>query len=149
MTEHEVIQAITDFLPNLDILATAGDYYLYYDPKDGKGLDRRFPFATLVTSDQHDTFSNLAREGVYRLNVGVSKATFQALFPPNEAAPVEGAATTGHDFTALDTIFPHPVYGSMYWLSVLNPSETTFERVKEFLREAYETAEKKYKNKNQ
>ena len=32
----------------------------------------------------------------------------------------------GHDFTALDRIMPHPVYGKMYWVCVLNPSDETF-----------------------
>jgi hypothetical protein len=33
------------------------------------------------------------------------------------------------DFTALDQIMPHPVYGQMFWVCVLNPSPETFEAV--------------------
>jgi len=33
---------------------------------------------------------------------------------------------------------PHPVYGKMYWVCVLNPSAETFETVKGLLAEAYE-----------
>ena len=33
-----------------------------------------------MTNDINDQFSNLDRSSVYRLNIGVSKATFQALF---------------------------------------------------------------------
>jgi hypothetical protein len=38
-------------------------------------------FATVVWTDEHDmgTPSNLARPGVYRLNIGVGKETFQRL----------------------------------------------------------------------
>jgi hypothetical protein len=35
---------------------------------------------------------------------------------------------------------PHPVYGKMYWVCVLNPSAATFEAVKPLLAEAYQAA---------
>jgi hypothetical protein len=141
MTETDIIQYISE-LEGVDIVSSAGDTYFFYNPP-GAEADHRFPFATLVTGDRHDQFSNLDRDGIYRLNIGVSKQTFRTLFPENSAAPVEGDPSGGHDFTALDTIMPHPVYGSMYWLCVLNPSAMTFEKIKEFLAEAYETAVKK------
>lgn len=33
---------------------------------------------------------------------------------------------------------PHPVYGRMHWICVLNPSEATFEKIKPLLAQAYE-----------
>src|SRR5262245_54908511 len=42
--------------------------------------DKHWPnFATIVTTDEHDEGapSNLARTGVFRLNIGVGKETFQ------------------------------------------------------------------------
>jgi hypothetical protein len=42
------------------------------------------------------------------------------------------------DFTALDTLMPHPVYGRMHWVCVLNPRKGTFETIKPLLAEAYE-----------
>jgi hypothetical protein len=33
---------------------------------------------------------------------------------------------------------PHPVYGRMYWACVLNPSDSTWERVHVWLAEAYD-----------
>jgi hypothetical protein len=47
---------------------------------------------------------------------------------------------TGHDFTALDTLTPHPVYGWMSWVSVLNPSKTTFEAIEPLLAESHTLA---------
>ena len=44
----------------------------------------------------------------------------------------------GYDYTALDRIMPHPVYGKMYWICVLNPSAKTFETVRGLLAEAFE-----------
>ena len=88
-------------------------------------------FATIVTTDEHDTGapSNLAREGVFRLNVGVGKDTFLRL--------VDSSAEP--DYAALDTIVPHPVYGKQRWLAILNPSRETFDDVvKPLLDEAYE-----------
>ena len=40
---------------------------------------------------------------------------------------------TGHDFSQRDRILPHPVYGWMCWIAVLNPSHETFEEVKPLL----------------
>jgi hypothetical protein len=57
----------------------------------------------------------------------------------SDEAGVEG----GYDFTALDSIMPHPVYSKMYWVCVLNPSEETFKTVQELLVEAYDKAVRK------
>lgn len=99
------------------------------------------PFATLVVSDEYDQASDLRREGVFKLNVGVSRETCRALF--GDAARDDDAETR-YDFTALDTILPHPVYGTMHWVCVLNPSAATFERVKPLLAEAHERAARRY-----
>lgn len=116
----EIIQHITA-LPGVETSEAMGATFFFY------GQDRMFPFATIVTSDEHDQASDLTRPGVFRLNVGASKPTFQALFPDERA----------HDFTALDQIMPHPVYGKMYWVCVLNPV-STWERMKALIAEAYE-----------
>jgi hypothetical protein len=53
---------------------------------------------------------------------------------------------SGYDFTALDQVMPHPIYGRMYWVCVLNPRDETFEtKVQPLLVEAYELAVSKYK----
>ena len=38
---------------------------------------------------------------------------------------------------------PHPVYGKMYWVCVLNPGEETFRKVEALLAEAYEMVVRK------
>ena len=131
MDETAITRHITETFPDVDTVLAMGATFFFYNPQDGTPKDHRFPFATLVTGDEHDQFSDLSRPGVFRLNVGVSKQTFRSLFPAGEAA---------HDFTALDKIMPHPVYGKMYWVCVLSPTPETFERVKPLLAEAYETA---------
>jgi hypothetical protein len=108
-----------------------GDTFFIYDPERNLEGPRRFPFATIVTKDygDFDNASNLNREGVFRLNIGVSKKTYDALF-------LEGH----YDFAALDQLMPHPVYGKNHFVCVLNPSDSTFEKLTPLLAEAYEIA---------
>jgi hypothetical protein len=113
-----------------------GDTFFIYDPHRILTGARQFPFATIVTKDygDFDRASNLDRPGVLRLNIGVSKETYASLFD----------ADAEHDFTALDHLMPHPVYGRNHWVCVLNPSEATFETLKPLLQEAYDRAVERY-----
>jgi len=114
-----------------------GDTFFIYDPDRTFEGTRRFPFATIVTKDygDFDDRSNLNRPDVFRLNIGVSKKTYDSMFTG------EGV----HDFTALDTVMPHPVYGVNHWLCVLNPTRSTFETLKPLLTEAYDIAVRRAK----
>jgi hypothetical protein len=134
MNQQAVSHYIADTFDNVHVVATDTSHFFFYGPMTEAN---KFPFATLVTTDEHDTASNLSRPDVYRLNIGVSKATFQSLFGPQE--------NTEPDFTALDRIMHHPVYGMMHWVCVLNPGEGTFEKAKELLSEAHETAARKHR----
>jgi hypothetical protein len=97
-----------------------------------------------VTSDQYDSASNLNRPGVFRLNIGVRKETYQSMFGAAPAFPAGGGVVdTGHDFAALDQIMPHPIYAAMAWVCVLNPSTATFESVRPLLAEAFELTMKR------
>jgi len=72
---------------------------------------------------------------VFRLNIGVSRETFRALFghPPSG----DRTESTDNDFAALDRLMPHPAYARQSCVCVLNPSPDTFEAVKPLLAEAY------------
>jgi hypothetical protein len=88
-------------------------------------------FATIVTTDEHDvgTPSDLARDGVFRLNIGVGFETFQRLV----------GSMKDPDYAALDQVLPHPVYAKQRWIAILNPSRQSFEHVvKPLIAEAYE-----------
>ena len=107
---------------------------------------------TLVTNDLYDQFSNLNRPSVFRLNIGIGKQTFRSLFgEPSLPSGRDSAARSfenpsDYDFTALDQIMPHPVYGRMFWVCVLNPGEETFEtKVRQLLAEAHDLAVSKHK----
>jgi hypothetical protein len=128
-TEAEMIQYILDTFPGVETTTNFGYTFFFY------GSERMLPFATVASSyNEHERISNLDRPGVYRLNIGVSKATFQSLFGTGKVDP------GNYEFTTLDRLRPHPDYAAQSWICVLNPSQATFERVRTFLAEAYELA---------
>lgn len=129
MDETTLAQYITDTFANVETAVNFGYTFFFY------GSDHMLPFATLIAADnEHDRVSNLDRPGVFRLNIGVSKPTFQMLFGADK---VEVSA---YDFTALNKIMPHPEYAAQHWVCVLSPSDTTLESVRAMLAEAYELA---------
>jgi hypothetical protein len=124
-----------------------GDTFFIYDPHRDQSGAGQFPFATLVTKDygHFDKASNLNRPGVFRLNLGLTRDTYHSLFGPHPAPPAENSAVeTGHDFTALDQLMPHPIYAPQSWVCILNPSASTFETLKPLLAEAYQLAVNRY-----
>jgi hypothetical protein len=133
---NAVAREIVEMFDGVDAVEASGDWFFFCDPGRNLEPDRRFPFATIVTADRYDTASDLNRPGVFRLNVGVSPATFRRLF----GAATDGQAAPDVDFTALDRILPHPVYGKMFWICVLDPSAATFARLRPLLAEAYARA---------
>ena len=109
--------------------------YTFFFYKD----DHMHAFATIAsTGNEYEKISALDRPGVYRLNIGLSRDTFQAMFGKGRID------LNPYDFTALDTIMPHPEYSSQFFICVLSPSESTFERIRPMLAEAYEVAVKRY-----
>jgi hypothetical protein len=112
--------------PDTRIIEVDGDIYAIADPDDDYDQRPRHGWATVVTSDAHDAASDLNRPGVYRLNVGLPKARFRALVDP----------TAEPDFTALDVLMPHPVYGGQNWVCVLSP-DRTWPLVHQLLAEAH------------
>ena len=154
MDEAAIIHYITDTFAGADFLIASresgapeiawGDTFFFYYPDRSLPPDQRFPFATIVTKDygDFDRASLLDRPGVFRLNIGVGKDTYRALFGPQSSAPgAAGGVETSHDFAALDRLLPHPVYGQQSWVCILSPSTATFETVVQpLLAEAYDLA---------
>jgi hypothetical protein len=152
MDQDAIIQYVADTFVGVEIQRPtdgpgAGDTFMFYDPQRNIDPTRRLPFCTIVTKDygDFDSSSNLNRPDVFRLNIGVSRDTFQALFGylPNEAR----AHADDYDFAALDRLMPHPSYAQQSWVCVLNPSSETFEAVKPLLDEAYAIVVKRHTNK--
>jgi Family of unknown function (DUF6194) len=138
MNETSVIEYITGAFDGVNLVTSDGNSFFSYDPSRNLRSDQGFlPFATLMTNDLNDQVSNLERPSVYRLNIGLRKPTFQSLFGPR-------APHVSHDFTALDQLMPHPIYGHLFWVCVLNPSDETFQTIKPLLAQAYEQAVSKH-----
>jgi hypothetical protein len=137
-----IIQYVTDTFTGVEVVRPtdgpgAGDTFFFYDPERNIDPTRRLPFTTIVTKDygDFDATSNLNRADVFRLNVGVSRDTFRALFgfSPSEI----DTRSADYDFATLDRLMPHPAYARQSWVCVLNPGSETFEAVKPLLAEAY------------
>lgn len=104
------------------------------------GDDHRLPFVTLANSDNdYDNVSNLSREGVFRINIGVSKATFQSLIDESEAEP--------GDYSVLNTFLPHPDYARQNWVCILNPAQENIETTKKLIVEAHSIAAARFQRK--
>jgi hypothetical protein len=97
-----------------------------------------------VKDDDNEKGSNINRKGIFRFNIGLRKSTFGNIFGIIPARTAVGELVDmQYDFTSLDTILPHPLYAWMGWVSILNPSEQTFEQLKPLIQEAYELAQEK------
>ena len=140
--EAAILAYVNETFADIHVVSSEGNSFIFFGPAEG--ADNKFPFATLVTNDDYDQASNLTRPGVFRLNIGVGKATFLELFGEKvPRAGADGIIESGFDYAALDRLMPHPVYGNMFWVCVLNPGAATFERVKPLLAEAYNAASEK------
>ena len=121
-----------------------GETSFFYNP-DGSRPHGIY-FATIKQKNgDNDKASALDREGVYRLNFGISENSFLKLFSVKPARPAKGQIIEGnYDFIALNRITPHPVYGWMKWVSILNPDAKKFESLKPMIEESYKLAVLKF-----
>lgn len=109
-----LISLIRETWPHTDVASVPGAAFFSLDS------ETHWPnYATIVWTDDFDQASNLSRPGVFRLNMGVSRATFEKLV----------GGITDPDYAAMDRILPHPVYARQHWISILNPSDATMRDV--------------------
>ncbi len=133
MDAASIAEYITSTFEDVQTSSAYGYEFFFYS------TERKLPFATLATSDNdYDRVSQLDRPGVFRLNIGVSRPTFQSLFGAERADP------SAYDFSALDTIMPHPDYAAQSWICVLSPSDASLQRVQQLLAEAYDIAVRRH-----
>jgi hypothetical protein len=122
-----ITRTILEMWPETDVAEAQNARFFSLDP------EKHWPnFATIVTTDEHDEGapSDLARPGVFRLNIGVGRATFENVSA--DAGPTP-------EYAALDRLLPHPVYAKQLWISILNPNDATFrDVVRPLLTEAHD-----------
>ena len=126
-----------------------GETSFFYNP-DNIGPRGTYFFTIKEKNGNNDKASSLDRKGVFRLNFGISKATFLKMFSSIPKRPAKGGIIEGeYEFTDLDSLTPHPVYGWMCWVSILNPSKDSFEQIKSLIFESYHLAQIKHLKKSQ
>jgi hypothetical protein len=149
MTADEITRFVEDDLGGTLVVVASkangapevsrGDTFFIYDPDGVIPPEKLFPYATIVNNDVpgFDEASNLARDGVFRVNMWMSRPTFEH----------EAESGPEIDYTALDRVIPHQIYGPQSWLSVLNPAASTSNTVRRLLTEAHGRARDRYDKK--
>jgi hypothetical protein len=103
------------------------------------GDDHMLPFTTIANTDNdYDSVSNLNRPGIFRINIGVSRATFDKLIPKS---------TDPIDYTTVNTFLPHPDYAKQNFICILNPTGDNIEKTKQLIQEAHTIATTRYQRK--
>ena len=144
MKIEEIFDYATSAYEGVVIAQNWGERGLFYNP-EGKLPKGVYILTFKETDGPNDKASNVNRPNVYRLNMGISKGTFREMFGDIPKRPAAGQIIdTGHNFEGVDEIMPHPVYGWMSWVCVLNPSLDTFEKLKPLIHEGIELAKAKY-----
>ena len=146
-TPDSIIQHLLERFEGTRVVAAWGERSIFYNP--GGKLQRGIYFATIKEKDgENDKASHLDRAGMFRLNVGTTRPLFTERFGPPPARPGKGGVIDGPwDFTAPDILTPHPVYGWMGWVAVLNPSATTLADMDDLIEAAFGKAKAAFEKK--
>lgn len=144
MTIDDVRTYIVDTFPGLVFVDAWGEQSAFYNP--GHRFARGAYFCTIKQKDgDNDKASHIDREGIWRLNFGLPKHAFIELFGEVPTRPAKGGIVEGPwNFTKCNLLMPHPVYGWMSWVAVLNPSASTFSQCKPLMALAYEKSVKSF-----
>lgn len=145
MKLSEILKYCLENLEETVLVNSWGESGIFYNPANR--LKRGVYVLTVKEKDgDNDKSSNLNRENIYRVNLGVRKKTFIEMFGSIPKRPAKGCTVDmNYDFSTTNQIIPHPIYAWMGWICSLNPSEKTFQELKPLIQEAYEYAVEKYK----
>ncbi len=133
MTIEEIKTYLFANFKDLTLLENDNDLFFMHKKNE------KLPFVTIVTKDNnYDNVSNLNQDGFFRMNFAIDKETFESKFGGlTDKKKLEAYMNLGIDFTQQDIIMPHPTYGSMNWVCVINPSKNTFELIKKHLQTTF------------
>lgn len=129
------------------LLNAWGENSFFYNPSNAS--PRGTYFCTIKEKDgDNDKASELYRSNIFRFNFGVSKKTFADLFGNIPKRPAKGSVIDYDcDFSQVDILQPHPIYGWMCWVAILNPTKETFDELKILLEESYRLVLMKHQKK--
>ena len=140
ISPEEIGRWITSNFEHVRPKETWGETSFFVNP-DGR-LPSGAYFATIKETDgENDKASNLDRDGVFRFNFVPGKKAFVETFGTPPARPPKGGIIEGPwDFTEKNLLMPHPIYGWMGWMCILNPTKETFSSIEPLLYLAYDKA---------
>jgi hypothetical protein len=147
MNPSEIVEAIVSRLAGVVPKASWGETAVFYNPDNL--LPNGVYFCTIKEHDgANDKSSNLNREGIFRVAIGLSAESYGRLFGPKPARPAKGGiVNTGHDFSRVNDFMPHPIYAWMSWAQILSPTQERFAEILPFIEEAHRTAVIKFNKK--
>jgi len=147
MNTTDVISTIISRLPGVVPKSSWGETSLFYNP--GHRLPNGVYFCTIKDHDGvNDKASQLDRQGVFRVAIGIGSPTYIRLFGSKPKRPEKGGIVNlPCDFTETGRLMPHPVYAWMAWAQILSPSKDLFEKIFPFISEAHAIAVKKFDEK--
>jgi len=134
---------LRDF-PETEAHESWGETSLFCNP--GGRFVRGAYFLTLKSQDgANDRASALDRPGVFRMSFGLPHGVFEPHFGRPPARPSKGGVIEGPwDFTTQGQLMPHPVYGWMSWVCILNPSVADIAEHMSLIRAAHAKAVKTF-----
>jgi hypothetical protein len=119
--------------------ATRGERAFFLN--EGGRLPGGAYFATIRIADDADDRASRLGGGRWRLSFGPPKPLYIARFGQPPKRPAQGGVVAGPwDFAAEDAPTPHPVYGWMGWMAVVNPTAATLEALAPLIAAAWEKA---------
>lgn len=119
----------------------------FYNPDCS--LPKGIYFATIKESDgPNDKASNLDRDEIYRLSVGVGKKQYHQLFGDVPKRPAKGEIVElDFDFSTTGMIMPHPIYAWLGWVCINNPEIENLDLLKYLLDISYQNVLTKFAKK--
>lgn len=150
ITPVYIAKFLLDTFEGIKVVDSWGETSFFYNPDHLVIGPRGTYFCTIKEKNgKNDKASALDRKGVFRFNFGVSKSTFVALFGDIPSRPSKGGIIKScNNFSNLDCLTPHPIYGWMCWVAISNPSKDSFLQLIKLIEESYQLAKQKHTKKS-
>ena len=110
MNSDEIVRRIISNFDCVVVKSNWGETSFFYNP--GQLFPHGVYFCTIKEKDgANDQSSNLTRDGIYRLSIGLPNENYVELFGSVPKRPKKGGyVNTGDDFTQTNLLMPHPIY---------------------------------------
>lgn len=138
LSKDALANIISQRYPGILPQETWGELSFFYNPD--AALPRGTYFCTIKDKNgENDKASGLDRENTYRLNFGLPPKKYIELFGEKPKRPAKGCVIDGDwSFQKRNLLMPHPVYGWMGWVAILNPDQASLDGILPIMDLAYE-----------